>query len=648
MSRKKSERQYAIDNNLIMERWNFMKNQSLNLDPANITDGSHIRAHFICPKCKNEWYGEIRYVKRYNGGCSVCAEEKRRHSWMVDKLEKSVSLFESNPELEKEWDYEKNNNDGINPQMLVAGSSKSAHWICPLGHRYEALIVNRTRKNTGCTYCAGQAVLAGYNDLATTRPDLLVEWDYEENEKRLIRPQTVMRGSHIEASWICPVGHKYVKVIHARCQGQGCVTCAKESQTSFPEQVIFYYVSKIFPDAINRFGKPEIDIFIPSLNFGIEYDGEYAHKDRKQSEKKKNSIIEARGIYLLRVKETKKNQKDTDKVIYCKPNSNNRFLEEVLCKIQNIICSRYNIEIDFCADISRDRITIEEQYMFSVKKNSIVSYLPEVVKEWDYEKNGLINPEFVSHGSSHEYSWICSKGHSYIRSPKKRSLGYGCPICQDYRYLKGHNDFCTKYPQFISLWDTQKNDISPDAIKYTNADIYWWKCDKGHSYQTKISQIVKYGGCIVCAGRLTALVKGVNDLVTVFPGTAAEWDYEKNSSLPDDYFAKSNKSVFWKCNICGGSWESRIYKRTNCPHCKKVNVYDIQTAELVKIYDTIAELCDDLKIVYQKQHGNITMVCQRKQKTIKDRYVMRYRKDDEFYNLSKEERKKQIDIYING
>lgn len=94
--------------------------------------------------------------------------------------------------------------------------------------------------------------------------------------------------------------------------------------------------------------------------------------------------------------------------------------------------------------------------------------------------------------------------------------------------------------------------------------------------------------------------------------------------------------------------ESRIYKRTNCPHCKKVNVYDIQIAELVMTYDTIAELCDDLKIVYQKQHGNITMVCQRKQKTIKDRYVLRYRKDDEFYNLSKEERKKQIDIYING
>lgn len=647
MPRKKNERQYVIDNELIMERWDFSKNNVLGLEPSKITDGSHIKAHFICPECKNEWFGEIRYVKRYKGGCGACAEEKRRQSWMIDKMEKSTSLFVSNPELEKEWDYELNNSDGLNPMMLVSGSNKSAHWICPLGHRYEALIVNRTRKKTGCTYCAGQAVLGGFNDLATTRPDLLVEWDYEENEKRAISPQTVMRGSHIEASWICPIGHRYVKEINSRCQGQGCVTCAKESQTSFPEQAIFYYISKFFPDAINRYGKPEIDIFIPSLNFGIEYDGEYSHKDKTQSEKKKDEIIKSRGIILVRVKESKKNYADTDNIIYCRPNSSNSFLEEVLSKICKLLCSKYEVDCNFDVNISRDRIAIEEQYIFSVKKNSIASFLPEAVKEWDYGKNGLINPEYVSHGSSHEYYWICSKGHSYSRSPKKRSLGYGCPICQDYRYLKGHNDFCTKYPQFVPLWDVDKNDIKPNSIKYTNANIYWWRCAKGHSYQTKISQIVKYGGCIVCAGRLTTLVKGVNDLLTIFPETAAEWDYEKNNTTPEEYLAKSNKKVYWKCKTCGESWESRIYKRTNCPHCKNINVYDIKSAELINTYKKVAELCVDLKLEYKKQHGNITMVCKKRQKTIKERYILRYRKDDEFFALSINDRKKQIELFLN-
>ena len=36
-------------------------------------------------------------------------------------------------------------------------------------------------KGTGCPYCAGQKVLEGYNDLATTNPELLEEWDYQKN-----------------------------------------------------------------------------------------------------------------------------------------------------------------------------------------------------------------------------------------------------------------------------------------------------------------------------------------------------------------------------------------------------------------------------------------------------------------------------------
>lgn len=49
--------------------------------------------------------------------------------------------------------------------------------------------------------------------------------------------------------------------------------------TSFYEQAIFYYVRKFFPDALNRYqiecagNKVEIDIFVPSIKVGIEYDG---------------------------------------------------------------------------------------------------------------------------------------------------------------------------------------------------------------------------------------------------------------------------------------------------------------------------------------------------------------------------------------
>lgn len=56
--------------------------------------------------------------------------------------------------------------------------------------------------------------------------------------------------------------------------------------SSFPEQAIYYYLKKHFPDAINGdrecLAGKELDIYIPSCKFAIEYDGQTWHKDIKR------------------------------------------------------------------------------------------------------------------------------------------------------------------------------------------------------------------------------------------------------------------------------------------------------------------------------------------------------------------------------
>ena len=47
-----------------------------------------------------------------------------------------ISLAEHNPELLKEWDYEKNNELGLTPETISYGSAKKVWWICPKGHSY--------------------------------------------------------------------------------------------------------------------------------------------------------------------------------------------------------------------------------------------------------------------------------------------------------------------------------------------------------------------------------------------------------------------------------------------------------------------------------------------------------------------------------
>lgn len=623
-----------ISNPELEKEWDYEENIKEGLIPEKLYSNSSKRAHWICPK-GHKYEAYIYHRAEQNTGCSICAGKKILIGYN--------DLATTRPDLLKEWDFDKNNELGFTPQNVMAGTNKKVWWICPKSHHYEAYINNRTKQNTGCPFCAGQKILVGYNDLATTRPDLLKEWDYKRNNKLGITPQNVMMGSNVSAHWICPFGHNYEKVIHARSSGQGCTICSQESQTSFPEQALYYYISKVYPETKNRYGKPEIDVYIPNLKLGIEYDGEYAHRNKRESELKKDKIIKSQGIYLIRIKEVKKLENDKNNVIYCKPNSNNTFLNNVIIKLQKIINDKYNLNVDFQPNILKDRIKIEEQYLSLKKQNSIMTLYPNIAKEWDFDKNGAIKPEYISYGSSKKYYWICPKGHSYECSPKDRVHGRGCNICSGIRYIKRTNDLQTKHPELIKYWDFDKNEVTPDSIKYTNSDVHWWKCNKGHSYQATIKTMLKYKCCLGCSENLNILVKGVNDLATLNPKLIEEWDYENNDKTPDCYTLNSNQEVYWVCKKCGNHWKSYINQRSVCPNCKKINnkinVYDSITLNFLFSVDGITKFCEKLNVDINKQHGNISQVCHRKQKTIMGKYVLRYDNDDEFKGLSIQKRK---------
>ena len=77
------------------------------------------------------------------------------------------------PELVPEWSEK---NLPLTPDDVTYGSRKKVWWKCPKGHEYQASIASRSGFNkTGCPYCSGNRVLAGFNDLATRFPDVAAE-----------------------------------------------------------------------------------------------------------------------------------------------------------------------------------------------------------------------------------------------------------------------------------------------------------------------------------------------------------------------------------------------------------------------------------------------------------------------------------------
>ena len=78
-------------------------------------------------------------------------------------------------------------------------------------------------------------------------------------------------------------------------------------------------------------------------------------------------------------------------------------------------------------------------------------------------------------------------------------------------------------------------------------------------------------GCPVCSNK--RIQKGYNDLETLHPEIAKEWNYEKNDGLlPSQVggMGGSHKKVWWICEH-GHEWQatlaSRISLHTGCPKC---------------------------------------------------------------------------------
>lgn len=74
------------------------------------------------------------------------------------------------------------------------------------------------------------------------------------------------------------------------------IPLARSLKSSVPEQYIGFYLQNFFGDIIecqkqfDWLGKNSLDIFISSLQLGIEYDGIYFHANREEADKLKTSL----------------------------------------------------------------------------------------------------------------------------------------------------------------------------------------------------------------------------------------------------------------------------------------------------------------------------------------------------------------------
>ncbi len=616
-----AEKKYLIDNAKLMAEWDWKKNNELGFNPETLTLGSNKKVWWKCSK-GHEWYAAVKNRKNGNG-CPYCAGQKvlkgyndlstinptlaeewnheknngltptevtanssKKVWWMCSKgheWETSIvhrnngdrcpycsgqkvltgynDLLTINPILAEEWNYEKNN--GLTPTDVTANSSKKAWWKCQNGHEWQARIDSRNIGN-GCPYCSGRYAVKGENDLQAINPILAKEWNYEKNHG--LTPLDVTPKSNKIVWWICSKGHEWQATIFNRNKGVGCPVCNSERNTSFPEYVIAYYLAKNGLEVIHSYREKgyELDIYIPSRQVAIEYDGGIWHKNRTKKDLEKNFKCKKDGIKLYRLREDllPLNDSSIDYVVQKGQKDLPEILEEVLSEI-------IGMHVDI--NLEKDAIDIENLREYTEKESSLLFSNPEVAKEWNYEKNGNLKPEHFAANSNKKVWWKCNRGHEWQANIDNRNKGRKCPYCAGKIVLAGYNDLQTINPTLAQEWNCEKNgDLKPENFTANSSEKVWWKCSKGHEWQATISNRNYGNGCPYCAGK--KVLKGYTDLQTVNPALAKEWNYEKNNGLtPADVMPNSNKKVWWKCSQ-GHEWQVSICNRNKgrgCPICRK-------------------------------------------------------------------------------
>ncbi len=336
-------------------------------------------------------------------------------------------------------------------------------------------------------------------------PELIAEWHPTLNGQLL--PSEVAAKSNKKVWWLCAQGHEWQAVVASRSNGRGCRACAGQTLISGEN------------DLLTRYPKIAAE-WHPELNGDL---------------------------------------------------SPNQVMPGTHLSVWWVCASGHDYQAPVSKRTSRGQgCKYCSGKGLGVGINDLESTHPELAKEWHPTLNGSLLPTDIQPGSNRKVFWICSNGHPYKSSPANRTAkkATGCAVCSGQQVMKGVNDLETTNPALASQWHSTLNgSLMPSEVTESTSKKIVWQCalNEDH-YWTATGYSRKAGqGCSVCRG--LTVIEGVNDLRTLAPDLASEWDISRNLFGPEKVTPGSSKQVGWICNA-GHTWTATVKSRVSGNGCK--------------------------------------------------------------------------------
>jgi hypothetical protein len=475
----------------ISEEWCSSKNGDLK--PEDVTPGSNKKVWWKCPKGgDHEWEATISN-RTIGQGCPFCSGKR---------VSKGNNLEIKFPEIAKQWHPTKNGN--FKPKDTTPYSHRKAWWLCEKGHVWDTRVSHRTNSNSGCPFCTGQKTDEN-NSLKVKFPEISKQWHPIKNGD--LKPEDVLVKSGKRVWWQCDKGHEWETRVEKRTRGTGCPFC--DNKTSKPEMRIYAELKTIFDVVMHRhkIDNIELDIFLPDLKLGIEYDGSYFHKDRLQNDVEKNSKLLKLGVKVFRIRAHPLQKINKSDIVVKDDNLTKKTLNIIVENILSIglleptkKINEYLIRSQFADE---DYFNLLLSYFPNpLPSRSLQEIFPEISKQWHPAKNNNLQPNNFSYASDMKVWWKCSKGsdHEWEATIANRTnRNSGCPFCAGQR-ADENNNIKTQFPKISKQWHPIKNgDLKPENVTRGSGKKVWWQCKMGHEWSRTVKDSISQSSrCPIC------------------------------------------------------------------------------------------------------------------------------------------------------
>ena len=560
----------------LIKEWDVDAN--LPLRPQGLQAGSNKTAYWKCPVCGGKWHTRISHRAVDGTGCPYCSGRKALAGYN--------DLQSQRPDLAEDWNYEKNSR--LTPDQVPVGSGKRVWWKCHIcGGEWQTSVANRSNGGTGCPVCANRSVLEGHNDLATTHPQLLEEWDFEANAP--LTPQQIQAGSSRKVWWKCSTcGGRWQASVMNRSHGAGCVYCTgiellrgyNDLETNAPKVAQQWCYEKngdlrpsdvLFHSGKKVWWKCTQCGYIWRTSISNRTSGQKTGCPACAGREVNPGVNDLQTLFPEVAKDfhPSKNQGLTAGTVASGPS------QKVWWK-----CSVCGGEWQTAVS---DRTSHHTGCPYCLGKkalkgfNDVATTHPQICEQWNYSKNGALLPEQFTAGSRKRVWWHCDVCHGDWEATicsRTRESGGICPYCNNLQVLPGFNDLASQHPELLPEIAADKNPgFDPASVTFGSSRKIWWRCPTcGGEWEATIASRANQGekntGCPYCSNN--KVLPGYNDLTTRYPHLMEEWDWAQNKVNPSQLLPSADIKVWWICKHCGKSWQTTPHSRSagnNCPLC---------------------------------------------------------------------------------